>query len=53
MFRGRPLEVLHGLTTKEAKQLAKEELNEAVLDTLIKEKHKRYLEPIRKRKAEF
>ena len=52
MFRGRPFEVPHGFTTKEAKRQAKEELNEAVLEMLIKVKHKRYLNQAHKRKAE-
>jgi hypothetical protein len=52
MFRGRPFEVPHGCTTKEAKWQAKEELNEAVLELLVKVKHKRYLDQARKRRAE-
>ena len=52
MFRGRPFEIPYGFTTKEAKRQAKEELNEAVLEMLIKVKHKRYLNQARKRKAE-
>jgi hypothetical protein len=50
MFRGRPFEVPHGCTTKQAERKAKQELNEAVLEMIVKIKHKRYLEQARLRR---
>ena len=50
MFRGRPFEVPHGCTTKLAKRKAKQELNEAVLEMIVRIKHKRYLEQARLRR---
>ena len=50
MFRGRPFEVPHGCTTKEAKLQAKAELGEAVMEMIVKIKPRRYVERARRRR---